>query len=183
MHRITPNRTGTLNSQQYPVYTKDLPLRPKFWSVSLYDYSFPRYRVIKNQKCTEWPQIEIEHLSQKYTIYSKSSGAQIMVCLALQQAVSEIQGRQKSEMHWMTPNWTGTLNSQKYPVYTKDLPPRPKFWSAFFKIYGRRKSELHWMTPIWTWEHLTVKSTLCTLNTYPWGPNFGQFHYDLPFLR
>ena len=25
-------------------------------------------------------------------------------------------------------------------------------------------------------EHLTVKTTLYTLNTYPWGPNFSPFH-------
>ena len=34
-HRMTPNQTWTLNS--HPIYTKYLPLRPKFWSISLYD--------------------------------------------------------------------------------------------------------------------------------------------------
>ena len=59
-----------------------------------------------------------------------------MVRFALWPVVSKIQGRQKSEMHWMTPNWTWTLNSQKYPVYIKYLPQRPKFWSV--SLYDQR---------------------------------------------
>ena len=48
MHRITPGWTWTFNSQKYLVYTKHLPLRPKFWSVSLYHQRFPRYRTFYN---------------------------------------------------------------------------------------------------------------------------------------
>ena len=43
-------------SQKYSIYTKYLLLRPKFWSVSLYDLLFPRYNMYKvgeNRKCTE----------------------------------------------------------------------------------------------------------------------------------
>ncbi len=36
----------------------------------------------------------------------------------------------KSEMHRITPNWTWTRNSQKYPTCTKYLPLRSKFWSV-----------------------------------------------------
>ena len=32
-------------------------------------------------------------------------------------------------------------------------------------------------------EHLAVKSTLCTLNTYPWGPNFGPFCSTISCFR
>ncbi len=39
-------------------------------------------------------------------------------------------GHQILEMHPMTPNWTWTLNSQKYSIYTKYLPLRPKFCSV-----------------------------------------------------
>ena len=39
---------------------------------------------------------------------------------------------------------------------------------------GSVNSEMLQITPNWTWK-LTVKSTLCVLNTYLWGPNFGPF--------
>ena len=67
----------------------------------------------------------------------------------------------------MTPNWTWTLNSQKYPVYTKDLPQRPQFvqfrsTTTVSEIQGRQKSECtEWsQTEL---EHLAVKSILYTL--------------------
>ena len=93
-------------------------------------------KVIKNRKCTEWPKLirELEHLTVRSTLYTLNTypwgpnfGA---FYSATTVAVSEIQGRQKSEMHRMTPNWTWTLNSQKYTVYTKCLPLGPKFWSV-----------------------------------------------------
>ncbi len=37
--------------------------------------------------------------------------AQSLDSFALQLAISEIQGGQKSEMQWVTPKWTWTLNS------------------------------------------------------------------------
>ena len=66
VHRMTLSWTLTLNSQKYSIYNKYLPLRPKFWSVLLYDYPFPRYNMYnvgEKQKCTEWPQTELEHLT------------------------------------------------------------------------------------------------------------------------
>ncbi len=56
--------------------------------------------------------------------------AQILVRFALRLAVSEtqhVQDGQKSEMQRMTLNLTWALNSQKYSIYTKYLPLRPKF--------------------------------------------------------
>ena len=45
--------------------------------------------------------------SQKYFIYTKDLAPedQIFVCFTLRLSVSVIHGRQKSEMHRMTPNW------------------------------------------------------------------------------
>ncbi len=41
-------------NQKYPVYTKHLPSTPKnFWSISLYDETFSRYKVVENRKCTK----------------------------------------------------------------------------------------------------------------------------------
>ena len=54
------------------------------------------------------------------------------------------------------PNWTCTLNSQKYSIHTKYLP---------------------------LWLKLTVKSPLYTLNTYPRGPNYGLFRSTTSRIR
>ena len=52
-----------------------------------------------------------------------------------------------------------------------DPPPQQK-WPGDMK-----KSEMHRMTPIWT-----AKSTLYTLITYPWGPNFRPFRSTTSIL-
>ncbi len=103
--------------------------------------------------------------------------AQILVRFALWLTVSEIhfvhvKGHQKSEMHRMTPNWTWTLSSQTYSIYTKYLPLRPKVSSVLlydhpfprYKFAENRKCTEWPQTEL---EHLTGKSTLYTLNTYP----------------
>ncbi len=55
--------------------------------------------------------------------------AQIFVCFTLRPVVFKIQVHQKSEMHWMTPNWKNlnNFNSRKYPVYTNTYPRSTKF--------------------------------------------------------
>ena len=40
MHQMT-------QTEKHSIDTTYLPLRPKFWSVSLYDYPFLRYKVVK----------------------------------------------------------------------------------------------------------------------------------------
>ena len=67
---------------------------------------------------------------------------QIFVRFTLRLAISEIQGRQKSEMHRVTPNETCTFNSQKYPIYTKYFPLRSKFWpvSLFDQRFPRYRT-------------------------------------------
>ncbi len=70
MHGMTPNLTGTLNSPKYPVYTKYLPLSSKFWSVLLYDYEFPRYKLVKNRKGTEWPKKWTWALNSQSTLHT-----------------------------------------------------------------------------------------------------------------
>ncbi len=55
------------------LYILHIPPRPKFWSVSLYDYPFLRYNVVKNRKWTEWPNTEIEKITVKTTLYTLSS--------------------------------------------------------------------------------------------------------------
>ncbi len=57
--------------------------------------------------------------------------AQALVRFALQPLVFEIECRQKAEMHRMTPNWTWTLNSLKYLIYTKILTPEAQILVPF----------------------------------------------------
>ena len=70
----TPNdpRTTltTYNCHKHPVYIESLPPRPKFHSVSLYELSFSRYKVVESRKCTEWPQNDLNHLTFKSTLYT-----------------------------------------------------------------------------------------------------------------
>ena len=76
------------------------------------------YKVFENQQCTEWPQTELEHVTDKSTLYTLNTypDAQILVRFALRPAVFKIQGRRKTEMHWMTPKLNLNTNSQSYPV-------------------------------------------------------------------
>ncbi len=61
------------------------------------------YKVSENRKCTEWPQTELKHLTVKSTLYTlNTTEAQTLVRFDLPLAVSEIEGRQKSEMHQVT---------------------------------------------------------------------------------
>ncbi len=116
---------------------------------------------------------------------------QNFVCFALWLAVSKIQGCQISEMHRVTPNWTWTLNSQKYLMYTEHLPLRPRFWSISlydqpfprYKLYkvGKNRKCNDW--PQINLQHLTVKSTLYTLKTYPRGPNVRPFRSTISHFR
>ena len=107
MHWMTRNWTRTLRGQNYSIYTNDLPQSPQFLSVSFYNQWFSRYmyKVTGNQKFTEWPQTEHEHLTVKSPCIHLilTLEVQILVCFALRLAVSKIQGRQKSEMYRMTP--------------------------------------------------------------------------------
>ncbi len=88
----------------------------------------------------------------------------------------------KMEMHRMTSKWTWTPNSLKYSIYTKYLPLGANFGpfrstiSHFRYTTCTKSSKISNAPndPNWTSiEHLTVKGTLYTIDTYPWSPNFG----------
>ncbi len=104
MHRMIPNWTWTLNSQNYPVYTTYLLQRPN------------------------------------------------LVRFALRLTVSgiHVQGRKKSEMHRVTPNWTSTFNSQiKYPMYT-NYPWGPNFGPFRSTVPTRGFQDIaHFIVPHW----------------------------------
>ena len=155
---------------------KDLLLSLKFWSVSLYDHC-------KNQKCTEWPKTELDPLSVKKTtlyILNIFPRGPNFVRFTLQLGVSKIQGREKSEIHRMIPNWTWIHNNQKY-LYTLNTHSRgANIWSVSlyderFSRYKVAENQKCTEWPQTELEHLIVKSTLYTLNTHPWGLNCGPF--------
>ena len=129
------------------------------------------YKVSETWKCTEWPQTKHEHLSQKYSIYTKWLPMRLKFC----------QFRSTTSHFWDTytrsakigkcTEWPQTelrtLNSQKCSIYSKKLPWAQNFGpfcstiSCFRDITCTRsaKSEMHWMTPNWTWT-LTKQSKL-----------------------
>ncbi len=120
MHWITSKWTWTVNSQKYPYYTKYFSTRPKFWTVSFYDQLFSRCKVVKNQKCTELLQNNLNHLNIKstYTLYTRSTHprgpeVEILVCFVLSPVIFEIQGCWKSECTEWPQN---ELNSALYEI-------------------------------------------------------------------
>ena len=111
--------------------------------------------------------------------------AQISLLFALWPAVFEIQ---VLEMHWMTPECPWAVKCQKYPVYTEYSPPRPKF--HYVSLYGQPFSRYRFFEnqkcTIWPQndlKHLSVKSTLCTPNIHPRGPNFNPFRSASSYFR
>ncbi len=70
MHRMTPQWPQTHNCRKYLVYTEYSSMGPKFHSLLLYDQPFSRYNIVKNRKCIEWPQNDLNHLTVKSTLYT-----------------------------------------------------------------------------------------------------------------
>ena len=54
---------------------------PIFYSVSLYDQSFSRYKVVENPKRPEWPQNDITHLSVKSSLYTLNTHPDVQISL------------------------------------------------------------------------------------------------------
>ncbi len=63
-----PNWAWTLQGQMYPIYVLLVSMSPKFHSILLYDQPFLRYRQFWD-KCTEWPQNDLEPYKVKGTSY------------------------------------------------------------------------------------------------------------------
>ena len=72
--RMIPNWTWALNSQKYSIYTE--LLTPEAQIVVLVRFALRlvvfeiHVEVGDNQKCSEWPQSELEHLTVKRTLYA-----------------------------------------------------------------------------------------------------------------
>ena len=138
---MTPDGPGTRN-----VLSKHQRFTPEseIWSILLKnELSFSRYNVPENQKCTEWPQTELETLTVKNTLYTVY--------------VDTYHRRSNFGQFCSTSSCFWDAKSSKFRNALND--PRLNF------------------------EHLTVKSNLYTLNTYPWDPNFGPFRSTINHFR
>ena len=77
--------------------------------------------------------------------------------------------------------WLQALNCQKYLAYIEYSPLRSEYHSVLFyeqplsryKIVVENRKCTEWLQN--DFKHLTVKSTLHTLNTHNWDPNFTPF--------
>ena len=140
---MTPNWLWTLNSDKYSVGTKDLPLRLKCWSILLYDYWFSTHKVGRKSEMHRMTRNWTWTLNSQtvkrtlYTLLTYPWAPDFGPFRSMFRRFRDTCTRSpKSVMHRMNPNWTWTLNSQKYPVHIKYLPLRPKFWSV--SLYGQR---------------------------------------------
>ena len=113
-----------------------------FWPVLLCDQQFSRYKVGENQKCTELPQAELEHLTIKstlYILYILTTESQILVSFALRLAVSKMQTCTRSAKIGNAPNAPklnlNTWQSKLLYIHHK-LTPEAKFWSV--ALYSQR---------------------------------------------
>ena len=143
--------------------------------------------------------------SLKISVYAKhlSSKAQILTSFALWPSVFKLQGfyprgpnfgpfrfttscfrdtriskSEISEMHQMSPAWPGTLERQSALHITHTLSTyhtKPKSWlvSLYGQTFCGNPKCAEWLQN--DLEHVTDKSTMFTLNTYPRDPKFGPF--------
>ncbi len=56
---------------KYPAYTEYSRQVSIYHSGSLYGQPFSRYKIVKNQKCTQWPQNVLKHLTVKVPVHTE----------------------------------------------------------------------------------------------------------------
>ena len=128
------------------------------------------HKVGEDQKCTEWPQTELEHLTDKNSLYTLN--------LPLRPKFgpfrSTISGFRKSEIHQMTTNWTWTLNT----LWTPEVQILVRFALrlAVSEKQGCKKSKMHWVTQNWTWTLNSQKYSIYTKDL-PVRSKFGPFRF------
>ncbi len=134
--------------------------RKLFWKIFI-GYSF-KYMITHSsdelflsyrpfwEKCTKWPQNDLEHCKLKRTTYvcvTSVLDSQILIRFALRPAVFEIQAS-LGQVHQMTPKWHWTLQGQRYPIYVLLLSTSSKVHSI--SLYGQ---------PFWRYRQLWEKCT------------------------
>ncbi len=155
MYQISWVRPLTLNSQKCHIYVLlstyprglvviHVLLTPEawLWFVSLYGKVLSRYKVVRNRTCTEWPQNDLEYLTDKSTLYTVGASMYLphRPSFVPFRSTGNRFSRYKVGENWKCTEWPQThleyCNSEwlwtqsKYPAYIKYLPPRPKFRSV-----------------------------------------------------
>ena len=131
---MTPNRTWTLNSQKYPIYTKYLTLRSKFWSGSLYDQRLPRYHFPsttmlngqKKKRTKKMPKIQNFKLHYSFNTFGRHPPQEYPWIL---ESKSDVFFQRRYRLHILLPY--GPMLAK-----TKKNGKNPKFHN-FLNNYGR----------------------------------------------
>ncbi len=184
-HRITSKWPWTLLGQRYTTYVLLVFPSPNFLSVLLYEHDYGGFHDIalynspkvdtrssKKWKTTKWPQTELG--SQKYSAGIKDlpRGLKFWSILLYDHLFSRYKVFRKSEMHWITPNWTWYLTGKStlYTLNTSIWGPNLVRFALRLAIFAIQyvQGRQNWKCTEWPHtelEHLTVKVTLYTLNT------------------
>ncbi len=106
----------------------------------------------KNGKPTWQHQDDIEHLTIKSTLYTLGSYTPrpkfgpVSFYNQLFSRYKVVNNRKNPNCAVWPQKWPWTLNSQQYPVYTRYIPPRSKFWPVL--LYDHSKIS-HIYTPFY----------------------------------
>ena len=127
-----------------------------------YDQPFLRYKVVKNWKCTEWSQIDLNHLTVKRTLYTLNTHPRVTYFTSR----LGVFPRYKLVENWKCTEWPQnnlknlTVKTTTYALNTH--PPRPKFHSVSlynqsFSRYKLAKNRICTEWPQNDLKHLTLK--------------------------
>ncbi len=133
-------------------------------------------KIVENQKCTQWPHNDLNHLSVKSTLYTLNAYPRGTNFTPFRSTTIRFRDTGFSEIRNAPTKWPQNdlkhFKSVKSTLCTLNTHPEGQISLCFalppaiFEIQVFQKSEMHLK--------VHVKSTLCTLNIHPRGPNFYQ---------
>ncbi len=184
---MTPKWVWTLKKLRYPICTSQLPQSSKFTSVLLYSQPFWSYRPFW-EKCTEWPQYDINSQISLNTTRSITAESQISLRFTLRPTLFNLQAILR-QVHWMTLMILNTTRS-KVPIYIYHSFPRDPNLTPFrstascFRVTGHFETSVP-NYPKMIWNPKTVKGNpCCSMLQLPRSRKFRSVSlYDLPFPR
>ncbi len=185
--------------KRYSIYTKYLPLRPKFCFGSPHDppfffffcCCFFRYRAVDNRIFTEWPRNDHKHPNLKSTHYTESEWYQsltahqhqkghtvpkqvIMIATSIQ--VTTVSTALCESIRYQAKSEQNVWQSTPYTPIT--YPRGPKFgqFRSTSSFLDKNKFVENWKYWICTqWPQTDLEHSI--LKKYPvcWGPSFSSF--------
>ncbi len=108
LHWMTSNWTQRIRHEKHSTYAAHSIVRPKFSSVSLYNQPFQDIAHFMIFPLT--PKLKFRSATKCLNMIAKKPNGPKLAISEIQ----HVQGRQKLEMHRITPNWTWTFNSPKW---------------------------------------------------------------------